>query len=168
MLNSVTGHKKKIVAFLASTALISGLVAVRAARSGGSAVSPEKAGLEGGSLFADDPNLWSQGKELGTSDLASKTLVAVLIVAGFGGAAIYVSKKFLPRLSNLPGREIRIVETAHLGPRKSVHLVKIGNERFLVGSTNESITMLASLTDGLSEMDLSAEETGHFERANGR
>ena len=99
---------------------------------------------------------------------ASKTLVAVLIVAGFGGAAIYVSKKFLPRLSNLPGREIRIVETAHLGPRKSVHLVKIGNERFLVGSTNESITMLASLTDGLSEMDLSAEETGHFERANGR
>jgi flagellar biosynthetic protein FliO len=168
VLNSVTGHKRKIVALAASAVLIVGLAALRAARAGGAAPAREKAGLEGGSLFANDSNLWSQGNELGTSDLVSKTLVAVLIVAGFGGAAIYASKKFLPRLANLPGREIRIVETAHLGPRKAVHLVKIGNQRFLVGSTNESITMLASLTDGLSEMDFSAEEAEHFESSNGR
>jgi flagellar biogenesis protein FliO len=58
-----------------------------------------------------------------------------------------MSKKVLPRITNLPGKEIRILETAHLGPRKAVHLVKIGNQRLLIGSTYESISMLADVTE---------------------
>jgi len=141
---------------LAAAALISGLIVARSAGRG--AAPAEKVGFEAGSLFANDANLWSQRNDLGTGDLVSKTVIAVLIVAAFGAAAIYVSKKFLPKLTNLPGREIRIVETAHLGPRKAVHLVKIGNQRFLVGSTNENIIMLANVTEALSESELSEEE----------
>jgi flagellar biosynthetic protein FliO len=83
-------------------------------------------------------------------------VLSVLFVVALGVAAIYVSKKLLPKITNLPGKEIRIVETAHLGPRKAVHLLEIGDRRFLVGSTNESITKLADMTSTLT--DLTAQE----------
>jgi len=66
--------------------------------------------------------------------------------------------KFGARITNLPGRQIRIIETLRLGPRKAVHLLKIGNQRLLISSTGESITKLADLTDDLPEMDLSETE----------
>ena len=164
----MAGHKTKIVAFLAAAALSSGLIVARSAGWGAAAVPSEKVGYEAGSLFGNDPNLWSQRNDLGTRDLVSKTVIAVLIVAALGAAAIYISKKLLPKLANLPGREIRIVETAHLGPKKAVHLVRIGNQRFLVGSTNENIIMLANVTEALSESELSEEESRDFQRINGR
>jgi flagellar biosynthetic protein FliO len=127
----------------------------------------EKAESDGGPLFAGDPNLWSKGDSFGTSDLVYKTIIAVVLVVGFGAAAIYASKKLLPRITGLPGKEIRIVETAHLGPRKAVHLVKIGDQRFLIGSTNERIAMLANLAEPASETDLSAQDVRDFPNIDG-
>jgi flagellar biogenesis protein FliO len=60
---------------------------------------------------------------------------------------VYVSKKLLPRFTNLPGRQIRVLETTHLSPRKGLHLVEVGSHRLLIASTNEKITMLADVTD---------------------
>jgi flagellar biogenesis protein FliO len=51
----------------------------------------------------------------------------------------------------LPGKQIHVLETTHLGPRKAVHLVKIGEQQLLIGSTNESITTLADVTGALTE-----------------
>ncbi|MCH7555838.1 MAG: flagellar biosynthetic protein FliO [Planctomycetes bacterium] len=73
-------------------------------------------------------------------------MFSVLFLVVLGVAVIYVSKRFLPKITKLSGKEIRIAETVHLGPRKAVHLLEIGNRRFLIGSTNESITRLADLT----------------------
>lgn len=75
-----------------------------------------------------------------------KMMASLLIVVALGAAVIYASKKLVGRISNLPGRKIKIVETAHLGPRKAVHLLRIGDRSILIGSTNESITKLADLT----------------------
>jgi len=84
---------------------------------------------------------------LGRGELFFKMMFSVVLVIMLGAAAFYMSKKVLPRITNLPGKEIRILETAHLGPRKAVHLVKIGSQRLLIGSTNESISMLADVTE---------------------
>jgi len=73
-------------------------------------------------------------------------MLAVVLVIVLGAAAVYVSRKLLPRLANRPGKEIRIVETAHLGPRRAVHLIEVGGRRFLIGSTNENIRKLAEVT----------------------
>lgn len=101
------------------------------------------------SLFGNDPNFAGRSDDNpGIGELTVKMLVAVLLVVALGAAAIYVSKKLLPRITNLPGKEIRIVATVHLGPRKAVHLLKIGSQKFLIGSTNERITKLADLTNG--------------------
>jgi flagellar biosynthetic protein FliO len=79
-------------------------------------------------------------------------MISVLFLVAIGAGGIYVSKRFLPKITNLSGKEIRIVETVHLGPRKAVHLLDVGKRRFLIGSTNENITRLADLTNILTEL----------------
>jgi len=111
-------------------------------------------------LFANDPNFF-RGSDFkpGGAGFSIRAVLAVLFVLALFIAAIYVSKKLLPKITNLPGKEIRIVETVHLGPRKAVHLLEIHNRRFLIGSTNENITKLADL--GSDFLDLSTKETNY-------
>jgi flagellar biosynthetic protein FliO len=93
--------------------------------------------MDSNSTFLPDSN---------SSELFYRTMLAVLIVIVLGISAIYVTKKILPKIANTSGKEIHIVETVHLGPRKSVHLIEIGNHRFLIGSTSENISKLADLS----------------------
>lgn len=110
------------------------------------------------SLFARDPNFAGKSSyELGRQEFFVRTMLAVVFVIVLGAAAIYVSRKLLPKIATRPGKEIRIVETVHLGPRKAVHLIEVGKRRFLIGSTNENIRKLAEVTAGfpdLSEHDI--------------
>ena len=149
----VAGYKKKIVASLVAVALCSAALVVCHAQS--ATAEPEKPLFDNSSspLFAKDPNLiMKQPKNLSTQDLFFKMMFAVLLVVVLGVAAIYISKKFLPKIANLSGREIRIVETVPLGPRKAVHLLKIGNQQLLIACTNENITKLADVT-GMPKCD---------------
>jgi len=84
------------------------------------------------------------------SSLFYRMVLMVLIVICLGIAGIYISKKLLPKL-NLPGRRIQLAETIHLGPRKSLHLIRIGQKMLLIGCTNENITNLADVTDQLAD-----------------
>ena len=116
-----------------------------------SAEAEAVAGLENsksqsGSLFENDPKISMRKSDRPSSrELFFKMMVSVLFLIALGAAAIYVSKRFLPKITNLSGKEIRITETVHLGPRKAVHLLEVGERRFLIGSTNENITRLADL-----------------------
>jgi len=139
--------KRKFAAFLAVTVLAAAALTVCAAQSANNTQKP----LFDNSrpLFENEPN-FAAGPyaQADTSKLMLKMTLAVLIVVGLGVTAIYVSKKVLPKITNLQGKEIHILETTHLGPRKAMHLVKIGNHRrLLIGSTNDSITTLADLTE---------------------
>ncbi len=164
------GFKKKIVAFLIVVALGSSVLVLCSAQSAsdGTESRSKNAGFQSvpagdgskskaGSLFANDPNFHGRPSDsVGGRELFFKMMLSVLLVIALGVAAIYVSKKLLPKITNLPGKEIRIVETVHLGPRKAVHLLEIGNQRLLIGSTNENVTKLADVTSTLT--DLTAQE----------
>ena len=119
-------YKKKIVVLLAVAASVSGALVVCPAQSIGSeAVKP---------LFdnpsyvsAKDPNFSTRPADNpGSREMFSKMMASVLLVLVFGTAAIYISKKFLPKITNLSGKNIHIVETVYLSSRKAVHLVEIG------------------------------------------
>ena len=170
----MTGYKKKIFAFLAAAALcsVSGVVpafAETAPPKQGPAepttAAPKKPLPDNSSpMFANDPNFSEKsGSSFDTQELFFKMMFSVLLVVALGAATIYISKKFLPRITNLPGKAIHIVETVHIGPRKTVHLLKVGNQQLLIGSTSESITMLADVTGGSTNAttDLSAQETNN-------
>jgi flagellar biogenesis protein FliO len=103
---------------------------------------------EQGRSFLADPNLaGSPDVPLGGKGLFARMMLCIVLVAGLGVGVMYVSKKVLPKVASSSGKEIRIRETACLGPRKALHLVEIGNRRLLIGSTNDSITSLADVTD---------------------
>jgi flagellar biosynthetic protein FliO len=152
----VASHKKKIVAFL--VVAVVGSVALRICTAGSATTEQKKPSPKNScSLFAKDPNLLTKAAH--SPDIGAlflRTMLAVLLVAVLGAAVIYVSKRFLPRITNLAGKKIHVIETIHLGPRKAVHLLKIGNRQLLIGSSSENITMLADITDISSETDLSA------------
>jgi flagellar biogenesis protein FliO len=88
----------------------------------------------------------------GVTGLFYKMIFMVLMVVVLGIAVIYFSKKLLPKM-NLPGKKIHLAETIHIGPRKSIHLIKIGSRTLLIGSTNESITNLADVSDEILETE---------------
>jgi len=167
----VVEFRKKIFLLLMMVAFGAGVLVICSAQpasngmeSGESQPDPNQpqtaAGSTNSPLFANDPNFFrdSDFKPDGAG-FSIRAVLALLFVLALLIAAIYVSKKLLPKITNLPGKEIRIVETVHLGPRKAVHLLEIDNRRFLIGSTNENVTKLADLGSGL--MDLSAKETNY-------
>jgi len=142
----VVRFRKKVVVFLITAALGSGVLLVCSARSATDGTELENSKSKSNSLFENDPNFSTRtGDKPGIRELFFKMMFSVLFLVVLGVAAIYVSKRFLPKITKLPGKEIRIAETVHLGPRKAVHLLEIGNRRLLIGSTNENITRLADL-----------------------
>lgn len=88
-----------------------------------------------------------------------KMILALSIVALLGVAAIYASKKVLPKFAQTQGKKIKILETVHLGPRKMVHLLEIGGQQILVGSTPDRITKLADVIDVVFDRDLPPKQT---------
>jgi flagellar biosynthetic protein FliO len=103
--------------------------------------------------FLTDPNLVnSTGTALGSGSLLARMLLSVVAVIVLGAGLLYLLKRVLPKVANAPGKEIHVRETTHLGPRKALHLVEVGNPKLLIGSTNDSITTLADLTDAWLDM----------------
>ncbi|RKY08475.1 MAG: flagellar biosynthetic protein FliO [Planctomycetota bacterium] len=129
---------KRIVVLLLAVAFCSGAASLCAAAGG--------SGEGARSLL--DPN-----DDGGAGELFFRMMLMVLLVIVLGAAAIYLSRKVLPGFTQLSGKRVRVVETVHLGPRKALHLVRIGNRQLLIGGTNENITRLADVTDALSEAD---------------
>ncbi|OHB57847.1 MAG: flagellar biosynthetic protein FliO [Planctomycetes bacterium RBG_13_44_8b] len=163
--SNVIKNRKKIVVFLAVFVLTIPLGRIVLSGKSSSELSGNSLSRQGGDdtesedgfQFTDDPNFSTSSSKSnvnplgGNQELFFKMMLSVLLVIALGAVAIYVSRKFLPRFTNLPGKKIHILETHYLGPKKAVHLVEINNQKFLIGSTNESITLLAELTCALTE-----------------
>ena len=164
------GHPRKKIGLLCLLLLVSGGWIAFAARQGGvtggrktedggprtedSAVprSPSSA-LRDSASFLSDPNLPSSPSvSLGNGELFLRMMLSVGLVIGLGAVALYLSKRALPRVVPPGGKEIHILETAYLGPRKALHLVEVGSQRLLIASTSDSVTMLAPVNETWPDM----------------
>lgn len=142
----MSGYRKKIVVLLAIIVVGGAAFMVVSPSPTSGEQKSENSKPAANSLFINDPNLLTTANiNLGGSELFFKMIISILFVVVLCAAAVYVSKKLLPR-AGLTGKEMRIIETVHLGPRKAVHLLKIGSQRLLIGSTSENITKLADVT----------------------
>jgi len=104
-------------------------------------------------LFQNDTGFTGNSPIKGT-EIFYKIMLSMVFILILGAAAVFMIKKYFPNIAKLQGKEIHVVETVHLGPRKSVHLIEIGKRRLLIGSTNENISKLADLTEFSSSMPL--------------
>ena len=109
--------------------------------------------------FLSDSDLEEQSDlSLGSGELFIKMMLSLVLVVALAVAALYLSKRVLPKVTKASGKEIRVKETAYIGPRKALHLVEIGSQKLLIGSTNESITTLAHIGDAWLDMTKSETE----------
>ena len=145
--------RKKIVIFTITVVLGSFLLLVCSAKSSTDGSELESSESQSNSLFKNDTDfLTKKNSESGSRELFFRFMVSVLFLVALGAGGIYVSKRFLPKITNMSDKEIRIIETVYLGPRKAVHLLEVEGHRFLIGSTNENITRLADLTSVFTEV----------------
>jgi flagellar biogenesis protein FliO len=135
---------KKISALLLAIILCSGVMLAESSRSG--AASNAKSLFDNsGSFDANRPatsNIASKSNEL-----FFKMMLMVLVVVALGVAMMYISRKILPKFAHLPAKRIQVVETVHIGPSKAVHLLKVGGQLILIGSTKENISRLSDITE---------------------
>ncbi len=130
-----------------------GLVALMA--TAGAAAAEDETGLD-----PDRPPFGRGDDDFG--DLVAQSLAAVLVVLVLGGAAIYVTRKVLPRFGAGQGRRIRLVETVHLGAHKALHLVRVGDRVLLLGGTKDRMALLTDVTGSVPP------ETGVREGGQGK
>lgn len=99
-------------------------------------------------LTSDGPNYVKSfaGRKGSSTEMYYTLFKGILIVSLLGVGAYYASRKFGRSISNRPGRQIRIVESAHLGPKRSLHLVNVRGREILIGCTGEHISSLADVT----------------------
>ena len=95
------------------------------------------------------------------SDITYALIWDVLWKTAFVLAILYGVMWAVRRFSGRPllakrGLSISVVETAHLGPNRSVHLVGVGNKLLLLGATTQQISVLAELES--ADIDRSADE----------
>ena len=153
--------KKKFVIFLLAIVVCGGSAIVYPAQSD-AGENVKSLFDKSGSPDGNEPGFMAGADDnIGQSELFFKMILMVLLVIVLGVAAIYLSKKLLPKFGRLSGKSIQVCETVHLGPRKAIHLIKIGKQTLLIGSTNENITRLADITGQLSEVDPQAKAIDH-------
>ncbi len=88
--------------------------------------------------MATDPTLASTALALGVF------LRLILVVA-----AIYIAAMLFRRWqsggSKHADRQLAVLETLHLSQRRSVHLIRAGEQVFLVGATDQAVTLLGHI-----------------------
>ena len=95
----------------------------------------------------------------GTSRLLWKMLAYLLIILVLGAVGILVVKRLVPRLGPSAGRDVSVLETLHLGPRKSVYLLRVGDRRLLIAGARDSVSMLADVTNGFADSSQASPES---------
>jgi flagellar biogenesis protein FliO len=104
-----------------------------------------------------DANLPLQGAHT-TGDTLRRLTLSVVAVIVIGGIALYASKKWIPKLTCVRGKKVQVLETVQLAPHKAIHLIGVGTQKFLIGSSSESVRMLADVTLALAEEELSKQD----------
>jgi len=152
--------------FLAGIALLLALPAsllggpTRVSAATHSAASPSTSQPAGTGLLNlkdNDPNSKLFGAAPPDNTLIWKTLGSMVLVLALGGVALVATKRWFPRLTGRSGRQIRVVETAFLGPRKAVHLLQVGGRKYLVASSKERVSLLTEIGESFQDALTSAE-----------
>ena len=73
--------------------------------------------------------------------------VLLLIVA----SAIIFRRWFQPGFNGKATRQLHLVETVRLSPKQALHLVSIGDQQLLIGATDQNVSLIAQVEQGLTD-----------------
>ena len=72
-------------------------------------------------------------------------LKLILVLGLIYGAAILYKRTMTGSINN-PQKQMRIQETLNLTPKRSLHIVKVGEQTLLIGATDQGINLLSELS----------------------
>ena len=81
-----------------------------------------------------------------TTYLLGRTLLALTVILGVLYLSLHGLKYWKGIVSHHPTRQIIVQETLSLGPRRALHLVRIGTQQYLIGATEHQITLISVLS----------------------
>lgn len=88
---------------------------------------------------------------MGVVKTFSALCIVLGVILGIGLLFKYLNqKKWIPRLSDA---SIQIEATKVVGPKKSLSIIRVAHETFLIGITDTSISLLAKLNPSPSEFE---------------
>jgi flagellar biosynthetic protein FliO len=82
-------------------------------------------------------------------------LIAVLLL--IVGGAIILKRWQGRRIPGKPGRQLRLLETVRLSPKQALHVVELGGQHYLIGATDQNISLLSQVE--LDQVEASGSET---------
>ena len=81
-----------------------------------------------------------------TAGLVVRTGLSLLAVILLIWGAVQILKKLSPGgTSSAPGSHIRVLDRAHIAPKKSIFVVQVGGKAIAVGMTDQQMTLLTDL-----------------------
>ena len=82
-------------------------------------------------------------------------LIAVLLL--IVSSSVIFRRWLQPNLSGKSARQMRLMETIRLSPKQALHVVMIGDQKLLIGATDQNISLIAPVEESL--VPVSVEET---------
>lgn len=79
-----------------------------------------------------------------TGWMISVFLKLLLVIMLIIGAAI-VAKRWMSGAVQGKTRQMQVIETLPLNPKRALHIIKVGNQTLLIGATDQNITLISEL-----------------------
>jgi len=77
-------------------------------------------------------------------------LIAVLLL--IVGSSVIFRKWLQPGMGGKSNKQMRLVETIRLSPKQALHLVVVGEQKLLIGATDQSVSLITPVEETLSSL----------------
>ena len=121
--------------------------------------------------FSGSINIWSVEEENGLTGRSSGQMIfdvmlRLIIVIGLIYLSLFLLKSWQSKKRiGIINRRMNLNESLRLSPRQAVHLIQIGEQELLIGSTDQSVNLLAEVTNKdeiLGEAEIADPEPADF------
>jgi flagellar biosynthetic protein FliO len=79
--------------------------------------------------------------------LAASVFLRLIVVLLVMVAAFWILRRIQGNGWKGAHRQLQVLETTHLTPRRTIHLIQIGDRKLLIGATDQSISLLTELDE---------------------
>lgn len=76
-----------------------------------------------------------------------KLLAVLLLIVG---SAVIFRRWLQPGMSRKSNRQMQLLETVRLSPKQALHLVMIGDQKLLIGATDQNVSLIAPIENQLA------------------
>jgi len=95
-------------------------------------------------IIPDSPAGVATGAAFGVWDFFRTLLVLALVIGAVYGV-LHLLRKMHPRFVQTDDKQIKVEGTKVIAPGRMIHIIEVENRRFLVGSSDHSVQLLAEL-----------------------